>query len=140
MHKHLIILVLLFSLTGCVNLKNEIYLDRIFLLKTKTLLIDGKEYYTISKGGIGFSPWINLPNVYIESGVLEHKIRHMDVLLLIDEKGNIEDVKIIRSTRINAIDKTAIEQIKKTGKSKSWIVNGKPVRFVVRQEFIFQPS
>lgn len=139
MLKSLIIFTLFFSLIGCTTTKNEIFLDRILGLKTKSILYNGKEYNYIDKGGISFNPWLQLPTIKYNHTLLGNKISSLIALILIDTEGKVEKVEIVKSSGFTEIDNATIEQVVNTAKSKVWTIKGKPIRFATYQRFVFYP-
>lgn len=139
MLKNIIIFTLFFTLIGCVNLKDEVLIDKVLFVKFGTVTVDGKEYQHMTKGGIGFNPWKQMPTIKYDAAALNGEFKSLIAFILINEKGDIDGVKIYRSSGLPELDKEAIAQIKKTAKAKKWIVQDKPVNFAVAQQFIISP-
>lgn len=140
MLRNILIFTLFFSLIGCVNLKNEVLIDKVLFIKFGTFMFDGKEYQYMSKGGISFNAWKKLETtITYDSAVLDGKWRYFTALILINENGDIDNVVTYKSSGLLEVDKAVIDHIKKTAIAKKWIVQDKPVNFAVAQRFAIIP-
>ncbi|EKU59474.1 TonB-dependent receptor [Acinetobacter sp. WC-323] len=131
---------LFLSLSGCATTQVDYIKEDELDLPTMTIyVIDGVEYEHEIIKTIGKN-WIYFPNISLRNSELENRYRDLEFLAFIDERGYVRHIKVLKSSGLETLDRKIVNLVINWARSKIWLKDGKPHRFIALQKLEFYPE